>query len=94
MNEFLCRLFVKEHQNTQDPKVRERYGKFAGIAGIISNVLLCIAKILVGALSGSIAIIADSLNNLTDASSSVITLVGFKLASLPEDKEHPYGHAP
>lgn len=93
MNEFLCRLFVKDRQNTQDPKVRERYGKFAGIVGIISNVLLCMAKILVGALSGSIAIIADSLNNLTDASSSVITLVGFKLASLPEDKEHPYGHA-
>ncbi len=93
MNEFLCRIFVKDYQNTADPRVRERYGKFAGIVGILSNVLLCAAKILVGFLGGSIAIIADSINNLTDASSSVITLVGFKLASLPEDKEHPYGHA-
>src|SRR5699024_4292897 len=59
----------------------------------VSNTLLCIAKILVGILGGSISIIADSINNLTDASSSVVTLAGFKLASLPEDKEHPYGHA-
>ena len=77
---------------TTDPAVRESYGKFAGIIGILSNVLLCTAKILVGAISGSIAIIADGVNNLTDASSSVITLAGFKLASMPEDEEHPYGH--
>jgi len=92
MNEFLCRKFIKKSDMTTDPAVRESYGKFAGIIGILSNVLLCTAKILVGAISGSIAIIADGVNNLTDASSSVITLAGFKLASMPEDEEHPYGH--
>ena len=93
MNNFLCRIFVKDYENTKDPQVRERYGKFAGVVGILSNVILCAAKILVGAISGSIAIIADGINNLADASSSIITLAGFKLSSLPEDKEHPYGHA-
>lgn len=93
MNNFLCRIFVKDFENTKDPAVRERYGKFAGIIGILSNVVLCAAKILVGAISGSIAIIADGINNLADASSSIITLAGFKLSSMPEDKEHPYGHA-
>ena len=93
MNDFLCKIFIKDYQNTKDADVRQRYGKFAGIVGIVSNTLLCIAKILVGILGGSISIIADSINNLTDASSSVVTLAGFKLASLPEDKEHPYGHA-
>lgn len=93
MNNFLCRIFVKDYENTKDPQVRERYGKFAGIVGILSNVILCAAKILVGAIAGSIAIIADGINNLADASSSIITLAGFKLSSMPEDKEHPYGHA-
>ena len=93
MNNFLCRICVKDYENTKDPQVRERYGKFAGVVGILSNVILCAAKILVGAISGSIAIIADGINNLADASSSIITLAGFKLSSLPEDKEHPYGHA-
>ncbi|SCJ52255.1 Ferrous-iron efflux pump FieF [uncultured Eubacterium sp.] len=93
MNNFLCRIFVKDYENTKDPQVRERYGKFAGIVGILSNVILCAAKILVGVIAGSIAIIADGINNLADASSSIITLAGFKLSSMPEDKEHPYGHA-
>ena len=93
MNNFLCRIFVKDYENTKDPQVRELHGKFAGVVGILSNVILCAAKILVGAISGSIAIIADGINNLADASSSIITLAGFKLSSLPEDKEHPYGHA-
>lgn len=93
MNELLCKWFVKDHKNTEDPVVRERYGKFAGIVGILSNLVLCTAKILIGIVSGSIAIIGDGVNNLADASSSVITLIGFKLASLPEDKDHPYGHA-
>jgi cation diffusion facilitator family transporter len=65
----------------------------AGIVGIISNFLLCTVKIIIGIISGSIAIIADGINNLTDASSSIITLIGFKLAAMPEDKDHPYGHA-
>ena len=93
MTNFLCRVFIKDYENTEDPKVRENYGKFAGITGIVSNTVLCIGKIIAGILSGSISIIADSINNLTDAASSLITLAGFKLAALPEDKNHPYGHA-
>ena len=93
MGKLLIRIFVKDHENTDDPKVRERYGKFAGVVGIVSNLILCIMKILIGLVSRSIAIIADGINNLADASSSIITLVGFKLASQPEDEDHPYGHA-
>lgn len=93
MTEFLCRTFVKNYQETKEPEVRESYGKLAGAVGIVSNAILCIAKILAGLISGSIAIVADGINNLADASSSVITLAGFKLAAMPEDEEHPYGHA-
>jgi cation diffusion facilitator family transporter len=93
MTDFICKRFVKNHENTKEPQVREGYGKLASVVGIISNAILCIAKILVGLISGSIAIIADGINNLADASSSVITLAGFKLSALPEDDEHPYGHA-
>lgn len=93
MNELLTKLFIKDHEKTSDPLVREKYGKLAGAVGIISNLLLCIMKIAIGIFSKSIAIIADGINNLADASSSIITLVGFKLASMPEDEDHPYGHA-
>lgn len=93
MNEFFLKHFVKNYKDTKNPKVRESYGKLAGIMGVISNSLLCILKVVIGIFSSSISIIADGINNLADASSSVITLVGFKLASLPEDEEHPYGHA-
>lgn len=93
MGKILIKLFVKDHENTGDPKVRESYGKFAGIIGIVSNLILCTMKILIGLFSRSIAIVADGINNLADASSSIITLIGFKLASQPEDEDHPYGHA-
>ncbi len=93
MGKFLIKAFIKNHENTSDPKVREQYGKLAGIVGIVSNLLLCIMKIAVGLIAKSIAIVADGINNLADASSSIITLVGFKLASMPEDENHPYGHA-
>ena len=93
MNRFLCRIFVKRYNDTWDSAVRENYGRFAGITGIISNTMLCIAKIIAGVMSGSVSIIADSINNLTDASSSVITFIGFKAASRPGDRKHPYGHA-
>ncbi|MBQ9972681.1 MAG: cation transporter, partial [Firmicutes bacterium] len=93
MTELLLRVFVKNYKETDDPKVREACGKFAGIVGIVSNIILCLMKVIVGMFAGSIAIIADGINNLADASSSVITFIGFKLSSLPEDKEHPYGHA-
>lgn len=90
---LLSKLFVKDYENYNDPTVRKAYGRLAGVVGIISNVILCIMKILIGVIANSIAIISDGINNLTDASSSIITLIGFKLASLPEDKDHPYGHA-
>lgn len=93
MGKLLFKLFIKDKDNTSDPAVREKYGKLAGAVGIVSNLLLCIMKITIGLFSKSIAIIADGINNLADASSSIITLIGFKLASVPEDEDHPYGHA-
>ncbi|MEL7624265.1 MAG: cation diffusion facilitator family transporter [Clostridiales bacterium] len=92
MVNFLTRLFIKDSENKEDPKVRESYGKLAGIVGIISNLILFVMKIITGLLSGSIAITADAVNNLSDAGSSIVTLVGFHLSGLPADKEHPYGH--
>lgn len=93
MTQLLLKLFVKNHQNTSDPKVRSTYGKLAGIVGILCNILLFAGKLLVGILSGAVSVTADAVNNLTDASSSVVTLLGFKLAERPADEEHPYGHA-
>lgn len=90
---LLSKIFVKDYENYNDPAVRKSYGRLAGVVGIISNAALCIMKIIIGIASNSIAIISDGINNLADASSSIITLIGFKLASLPEDKDHPYGHA-
>lgn len=93
MTDLLLRIFIKDHQNTADPAVRTRYGNLAGIVGIFCNFLLFAGKLLAGILSGSVSIIADAVNNLSDASSSVVTLIGFRLASRPADEEHPYGHA-
>ena len=93
MRTLLIKTFVKDYENTKDPAVRESYGKLAGIVGILSNLLLCILKIGIGLIFRSIAILADGINNLADASSSIITLVGFRLASKPADEDHPYGHA-
>ena len=93
MGNFLFKKFIKNYEDVKNPEVRDSYGKLAGSVGILSNLLLCIMKMLVGLISGSIAIVADAVNNLADASSSVITLAGFKLAAMPEDEEHPYGHA-
>lgn len=90
---FLSKHFVHDYENYSEPSVRKAYGKLAGMVGIVSNLVLCAMKILIGIFANSIAIIADGINNLADASSSVITLLGFKLASMPEDKDHPYGHA-
>lgn len=92
MTEWLIRHFVKGYAYHDDPQVRTTYGQFAGIVGIICNVLLCASKGLIGFLAGSVSIIADALNNLSDAASNVISLLGFKLASRPADPEHPYGH--
>lgn len=93
MGKLFAKHFIKNYEMTDDPAVRQSYGKMAGIVGIASNVVLCVMKIAIGIISSSISIIADGINNLADASSSVITLIGFKLAAQPEDEDHPYGHA-
>ncbi len=92
MTELIKKIFIKDYQNTADPAVRARYGAVAGGVGIATNLLLAAAKILIGALFGAIAIIADGLNNLSDSLSSIITLIGFKLSEQAADEEHPYGH--
>lgn len=93
MTNLLIRLFIKDYQNTGDAKVREKYGKFSGAVGICTNIILFIIKIVTGQLFHSIAITADAVNNLSDSASSVVTLIGFKMAGKPADAEHPYGHA-
>jgi cation diffusion facilitator family transporter len=90
---LLIRRFVKDYQNTADFQVREDYGKFAGIVGIASNIVLFIIKITVGTFFHSIAIIADAINNLADSAASIVTLLGFKMSGKPADAEHPFGHA-
>ena len=92
MTEWLIRRFVRDAEHTGDPKVRYAYGRLASVSGLTANVLLFLAKLTAGLLSGSLAITADAFNNLSDAGSSVVTLVGFKLSSAPPDKQHPFGH--
>lgn len=92
MTNLLLKLFVKNSQNTNDVKTREAYGTLSGVVGILCNLLLCSLKITVGAFLGSISVMADGLNNLTDMGSSVVTMVGFKMAAKPADKDHPFGH--
>lgn len=88
----LIKLFVKNPDDTENPKVRANYGSLSGIVGIIFNLLLCSAKIISGIIAGSISVIADGFNNLADMGSYIITMIGFRLAGRPADKEHPYGH--
>lgn len=92
MTELLAKMFIKDHKNINDPAVRSAYGKMAGAAGIVTNVLLCAGKFAVGVISGSMSVAADAVNNLSDAASGVIGLLGFKLAEKNADPEHPYGH--
>ena len=93
MTNLLLRLFVRDHQDPKLPRVRSAVGKLSGVVGIICNILLFAMKLAVGTISGSVAITADALNNLSDATSSIVTLIGFKLAEKPADEHHPYGHA-
>ena len=93
MTNLLLRLFVRGYQNPGDRKVRSAVGRLSGIVGIVCNLLLFAGKLTVGTLAGSVSITADALNNLSDASSSIVTLLGFKLAERPADADHPYGHA-
>ena len=92
MTKLLIRLFVKNSGDTENPAVRKSYGTLSGGVGIACNLILCITKIAVGLLTASISVTADGLNNLSDMGSSLITLIGFKMAGKPADKDHPFGH--
>ena len=93
MTKLLLRLFVKNSENPDAPGVRAGVGRLSGIMGIVCNALLSAGKLIIGTISGSVSITADAMNNLTDAASAIVTLIGFKLAEKPADKDHPYGHA-
>ena len=93
MLKLFKKVFIKNYQDTASSRVRYSYGVSAGLFGIISNLLMAIGKVAVGIISGSIAIIGDAVNNISDTASSVTTVVGFKIAAKPADKDHPYGHA-
>ena len=93
MTRLLLKLFVKDFSKTDNPKVRAAIGKLSGVVGILCNLLLFAGKLAVGMIAGSVSITADAMNNLTDASSSIVTLIGFRLAEKPADEDHPYGHA-
>ena len=92
MIRILAGMFIKNNEQIEKPEVRRAYGMLCSIVGIALNVLLFAGKYLAGVLSGSIAITADAFNNLSDAGSSVITLVGFRFSGMKPDKDHPFGH--
>ncbi|MCQ2969405.1 MAG: cation diffusion facilitator family transporter [Clostridium sp.] len=92
LSNFLVKKFIKNNHDIHDNKVRIAYGNLGGIVGIIINSLLFLIKLFVGLFAGSIAIMADAFNNLSDAASSIITIIGFKMANKPADAEHPFGH--
>ena len=93
MTQLLCKLFVKDNDNIADPQVRRRYGTLVSIVGIILNLLLCGGKLVAGVLTGAVSMTADAVNNLSDAASQIISLVSFRLAAKPADRDHPFGHA-
>jgi len=93
MTKLLLRLFVKDHEKADSTAARSAIGALSGAVGIVCNLLLCALKLLAGTLTGSLAITADAMNNLSDATGSIVTLIGFRLAGKPADPHHPYGHA-
>ena len=92
MTKLLAKIFIKNYQDISNPDVRIKYGMLGGIVGIFLNLCLFTGKFIAGIISCSIAITADAFNNLSDAGSSIIALVGFKMAGKPADNEHPFGH--
>ena len=92
MTNLLTRIFIGKNKDPRDPKIRGKYAALGGFTGIILNVLLFAGKLVMGLISRSVAIIADAFNNISDAGSSVVALIGFRLANKPVDKEHPLGH--
>lgn len=92
MTKLLIRLFVRDSNNIKDAAVRVRYGYLGSVTGIVLNILLFAGKLIAGIISGAISVTADAFNNLSDAGSSIVSLVGFKMAAQPADEEHPFGH--
>ena len=92
MTNLLLKIFIKDHKNTADPTIRRKYINLGSIVGILSNIVLFAIKLTIGLLAGSVSIMADAFNNLTDIGSSVVTIIGFRLSIKPADKEHPFGH--
>ena len=92
MTELLVKKFIKDHENVEKMSVRTAYGVLASVVGIFCNVILFVAKFLIGSMSHSVSIIADGFNNLSDAGSSIISFAGIRMASKPADEEHPFGH--
>ena len=90
---FLDKIFIKDYDKPDMPEVRERYGLFSSVLGVIVNVLIATMKLVIGLVIGSIAIIADAVNNFSDAGASVVSFVSFKIAAKPADRDHPFGHA-
>lgn len=92
LDSLLVKKWIKDSENVTSSEVRKKYGELSGIIGIILNVILSLGKLVVGILFSGISVMADAINNLTDAGSSIVTLVGFRLSSRPADREHPFGH--
>lgn len=92
MTEWLIHRFIPDYEQTEDPKVRQRYGTLSSLTGIACNLVLFAVKLVMGMLSNSIAITSDAFNNLSDSASCIVTLFGYKLAAKPADKDHPFGH--
>ena len=93
MTNLLIRLFIKDYENTKNATVRAKYGTLAGAVGIVTNLLVAAVKFIIGILAGSVSVMADAVNNFSDAGSSLVTMVGFKLSGKPADRKHPFGHA-
>ena len=89
----ILKLIGRKEADGTDPAVRTAVGKLSGTAGIVCNLLLSAGKLIIGTLSGAVSITADALNNLSDAVSAIVTLIGFRLSEKPADRNHPFGHA-
>ena len=92
MTNFLIKLFIKDKDNVEDNRVRGKYAMLSSITGIFFNFLLSVFKLIIGLISNSMAIISDALNNISDAGSSIITMIGFKMSQKKVDADHPWGH--
>ena len=92
MTNFLIKLFIKDKNNVEDQEVRGKYAMLSSITGIIVNILLSIFKIIIGVIANSMSIISDGINNVSDAGSSIVTMIGFKMSQKKIDADHPWGH--